>query len=80
MSEKPPSLRQRYLVELARRAWPGRSLEVIAPEPNEVHVWNERGRALLHVEHEHADAVLELLAGDITYDDFRKLPAKGQKP
>lgn len=57
--------RQRRLVDLARRAWPGESLEVVAPEEGRVHVWNERGHAILHCEHHLADAVLALLAGDV---------------
>lgn len=55
--------RQVRLETLARMAFPGQSLEVIAPDEGAVHVWDEHGHGLLHVEHPLADEVLGVLAG-----------------
>lgn len=68
--------RQRRLVELARRAWPGKSIEVVAPDesPGCVHVWDERGHTLLHVEHADAERVLSLLGDSVSPSTYQGVP------
>lgn len=61
-SRPPKSPRQARLEALARQAWPGQSLEVVAPDEGAVHVWDDHGHVLLHVVHPLADEALGALA------------------
>jgi hypothetical protein len=61
-SRPSKSPRQVRLETLAREAWPHRSVEVVAPDEGVVHIWDDQGRPLLHVEHALADEALCVLA------------------